>query len=104
MRERRKRQAVILAGVLVCCAIVLAGLSAYGRRQMAKVPDLTFEEAMAYTTSGNDDAVITVGVVRGGGSACVLRLRGATPEQDERVTGKDLAPALAAALLATLEE
>jgi hypothetical protein len=34
----------------------------------------------------------------------VLRLRGQTPEQDERVTGQDLAPALAGALLATLEE
>lgn len=47
---------------------------------------------------------MVVGVVRGGGSACVLRLRGTIPEQDERVTGQDLAPALAAALLATLEE
>jgi hypothetical protein len=47
---------------------------------------------------------MVVGVVRGGGSACVLRLRGTTPEQDERVTGQDLAPALAAALLATLED
>lgn len=50
------------------------------------------------------DVRMVVGVVRGGGQACVLRLRGATPEQDERVTGPDLAPALAAALLGTLEE
>ena len=50
------------------------------------------------------DVRMVVGVVRGGGQACVLRLRGQTPEQDERVTGKDLAPALASALLATLEE
>ena len=47
---------------------------------------------------------MVVGVARGGGSACVLRLRGETPEQDERVTGKDLAPNLVAALLSTLEE
>lgn len=47
---------------------------------------------------------MVVGVVRGGGSACVLRLRGATDAEDERVTGPGLAPALAAALLATLEE
>ncbi len=50
------------------------------------------------------DVRMVVGVVRGGGTACVLRLRGDTPEQDERVTGQDLAPALAAALLATLED
>lgn len=46
---------------------------------------------------------MVVGVLRDGTSACVLRLRGRAPEQDERVTGPDLAPALTAALLATLE-
>jgi hypothetical protein len=50
------------------------------------------------------DVRMVVGVVRGGQSACVLRLRGQTPEHDDLVTGKDLAPALAAALLATLED
>ncbi len=47
---------------------------------------------------------MVVGAVRGGGTACVLRLRGDTDADDERVTGPDLAPALSAALLATLEE
>ena len=50
------------------------------------------------------DVRMVVGVTRGGRQACVLRLRGVTPEQDERVTGPDLAPALAAALLATLDD
>lgn len=49
------------------------------------------------------DVRMVVAVARGGAQACVLRLRGETDEQDERVTGPDLAPALAAALLATLE-
>ena len=49
------------------------------------------------------DVRMVVGVTRGGRSACVLRLRGETPEQDERVAGPDLAPALASALLATLD-
>ena len=47
---------------------------------------------------------MAVGVTRGGRQACVLRVRGETPEQDERLTGPDLVPRLAAALLATLEE
>lgn len=47
---------------------------------------------------------MVVGVVRGGGRACVLRLRGAGEQPDERVTGPDLAPALAEALLSTLED
>ncbi len=47
---------------------------------------------------------MVVGVARGGSTACVLRLRGAGEEPDERVTGPDLAPALSAALLATLDD
>jgi hypothetical protein len=46
---------------------------------------------------------MVVGVLRGGAQAAVLRLRGRDREDDERVTGPDLAPALAQALLATLE-
>ena len=64
------------------------------------------EDAVAAAAEHPDrrEVRMVVGVVRGGASACVLRLRGATPEQDERVTGSDLAPGLVAALLATLEE
>jgi hypothetical protein len=54
---------------------------------------------------------MVVGVLRGGAQATVLRVRGRPDteagggdEDDERVTGPDLAPALAQALLATLEQ
>ena len=47
---------------------------------------------------------MVVGVVRDGSRECVLRLRGATGQPDERLSGPDLAPALADALLATLDE
>ena len=47
---------------------------------------------------------MVVGVVRDGSRECVLRLRGETGQPDERLSGPDLAPALADALLATLEE
>ena len=50
------------------------------------------------------DVRMVVGVVRGGGQAAVLRLRGRDDEEpDDRVTGPDLAPALAQALLAMLD-
>ncbi|MFP5218252.1 MAG: PPA1309 family protein [Actinomycetes bacterium] len=45
---------------------------------------------------------MVVGVLRDGSRAAVLRLRGIGDEPDERVTGPDLAPGLAAALLETL--
>jgi hypothetical protein len=47
---------------------------------------------------------MAVGVLRDGSRAVVLRLRSTGDGPDERVTGPDLAPALAEALLATLEE
>lgn len=45
---------------------------------------------------------MVVGVVRDGTRAAVLRLRATGDGEDDRVTGPDLAPALAEALLATL--
>ncbi len=45
---------------------------------------------------------MVVGVVRDGSRATVLRLRGRGEVPDKRVTGPDLAPALAEALLGTL--
>ena len=48
-------------------------------------------------------ARLVVGVLREGGTAAVLRLRGADGSPDgELLTGPDLAPNLADALLATL--
>ena len=47
---------------------------------------------------------MAVGVMRDGSRECVLRLRAPEGEQDEMVTGGDLAPALADALLSTLED
>ena len=50
------------------------------------------------------DVRMVVGVMRDGTRECVLRLRGVDEEPDERLSGPDLAPALADALLATLDE
>ena len=47
-----------------CAALGLAGWMIYGKTQMAKIPGLTFREALAYTTQGRKDAVITVGVIK----------------------------------------
>lgn len=70
----------------------------------AALGDVEDPAAAAAEHPDRRDVRMVVGVARGGAQACVLRLRGETPEQDERVTGPDLAPALAAALLATLDD
>ena len=38
----------------------------YGRYQMSKIPELSFQEILEYTTKDNADAVITVGIVKDG--------------------------------------
>jgi len=47
---------------------------------------------------------MAVGVLRDGSREAVLRLRGADGAEDQRVTGTDLVPGLAEALLSTLDE
>ena len=60
--------------------------------------------AVAASHDARREVRMCVGVVRDGTRACVLRLRGQDGGDDERVGGPDLAPALADALLATLDE
>jgi hypothetical protein len=65
------------------------------------------EDAAQYAATHPDrrEVRMVVGVARGGTQAAVLRLRGRSDDEpDDRVTGPDLAPALAQALLATLNE
>jgi len=52
------------------------------------------------------DVRLVVGMLRDGSTACALRLRagaGAATDEDDVLTGPDLAPNLSAALLATLD-
>jgi CubicO group peptidase (beta-lactamase class C family) len=54
----------IVIGIVLCAALVLGGLMIYGKIQMGKVPGLTFEDALNYTTQGKPDARITIGIIR----------------------------------------
>jgi hypothetical protein len=60
------------------------------------------EEAAAHPD--RREVRMVVGVMRDGSRECVLRLRNATGDEDDLLAGPDLAPHLADALLATLEE
>ena len=65
-KGKKKRIVIILLSVVLCTALVMIGLMIYGEAQMAKVPGLTFREALEYTAQGKKDAVITVGIINGG--------------------------------------
>ena len=65
-KGRKKKIMLIVAAIVLCVALVLGGLMIYGKAQMGKVPGLTFEDALNYTTQGRSDAKITVGIIRDG--------------------------------------
>ncbi len=65
----RKKWKILLIAVLsvaVCAGLALSGLSLYGKYQMSKIPALSFQEALEYTTKGKANAVITVGIIQNG--------------------------------------
>jgi hypothetical protein len=66
---------------------------------------LTDEDPLDYaaTHPARREVRMVVGVARDGSRECVLRLRGEDGAADELLSGPDLAPALADALLATLD-
>ena len=61
---------IILISVVLCAALVLGGLMIYGKAQMGKIPGLSFEDALKYTTQGKPDARITVGTIKNGLVSC----------------------------------
>ena len=66
VKKRVKKLIVIIVSIVLCAALAAGGFVLYGKHQMSKVPELTFAEALEYTTSDNPDAVITVGIIKNG--------------------------------------
>lgn len=52
--------------IVLCGGLIVFGISLYGKYQMGKIPALSFQEALEYTTKGNADAVVTVGIIKAG--------------------------------------
>lgn len=55
--------AIIVASVVLVAVIALAALSLYGKAQMKKIPEMSFEDCINYTLKDNENGVITVGVI-----------------------------------------
>lgn len=62
--KKRILKIIIIVGLFVCTAVF--GFAMYGQRQMEKIPGLSFQDALEYTTGDNPDAVITVGIIKDG--------------------------------------
>lgn len=61
-----KRKVIIVISIIVCLAVVCGGFLVFTKHQMSKIPEMTFEETLEYTTIGKSDAVITVGIIKDG--------------------------------------
>lgn len=61
-----KIKVIVALSVVLCIVLVGSVFVVYGAGQVDKLPKLTFNEALQYTTANNPDAVITVGVVKDG--------------------------------------
>lgn len=61
-----KKLVKIIGIVIICVILVIVGFNLYGKHQLSKIPELTFDEALEYTTNQNKNAVITVGIIKDG--------------------------------------
>ena len=66
VNPKRKRITIVMLSLLVCTALVVTGFIIYGRAQMGKVPGLSFQDALVYTTQDKPDARISVGIIHDG--------------------------------------
>lgn len=58
---------IIVVVVILCAVLAIGGsIMIYGKHQMSKIPGLTFTDALEYTTKGNPDSIITVGIIKDG--------------------------------------
>ena len=56
IEDRTKKVILIIAVVVFCMALIFGGIMIYGRYQLSKIPKLSFQEILEYTTKDNADA------------------------------------------------
>ena len=68
-KGRRKKIMWIVISIVLCAVLVVGGLMIFGKVQMGKIPGMSFEDVLKYTTQGKKDARITVGIIKDGKSS-----------------------------------
>lgn len=66
MRKKRKKLVSIILIVVLVIISALVALTLFSRHQMGKIPHMSFDDVLNYSTKGNKNAVITVGVIKNG--------------------------------------
>lgn len=70
MKNSRKlniKKLVKVIGIfIILISVAIIGYILYGKYQLSKIPELSFKEALEYTTKENKNAAITIGIIKGG--------------------------------------
>lgn len=68
MKSKKRSRRILIIAIIVVAAVALGfvGFMIYGKIQMGKIPAMSFDDCLKYTTAGNGRAVITVGVIKDG--------------------------------------
>ena len=66
MKKKSKKTIYIIIAVILIIGLIIIGYSVYGNYQMSKIPEMSFTDCLNYTLKGNDNAVITVGIIKDG--------------------------------------
>lgn len=64
--KKKKKIFLITSIMFICICLTIVGMTMYKNHQLSKVPGLTFEEALQYTTKDKKDVLITVGIISDG--------------------------------------
>ncbi|MCK9223365.1 MAG: beta-lactamase family protein [Limnochordia bacterium] len=64
--RKRKLIVKIAVSVVIIVAVALGGIYLYSSWQMSKIPSMSFKDMLHYTTKGNENALITVGILKDG--------------------------------------
>lgn len=65
-RIRWKSVLIAMIVITICAGLIVLGFTFYLKHQMSKIPALSFQEALEYTTKDNANAVVTVGIIKDG--------------------------------------
>lgn len=66
IKKKTKRWILVFVIFILCAVLAVTGIMAYAKYQISRIPELTFREALVYTTGNNKNAVITVGIIKDG--------------------------------------
>lgn len=64
--KKGKKRIIITFTIILCLALAALSMMIYVKHQMSKIPKLSFQEALEYTTKDNPNALIAVGIIKDG--------------------------------------